>query len=161
MGLYWNWTRKDIQPFEHNENLRELLSNIEIDNSSIESLLKKLQRKAGLSRTDRLLETFTMQQSPDEPESISDTQISTIYETYFQKRSQAAAIKYGIDPLELKLLFSKYKRNVSKIKSDNRRWMSKRKKLSGEILETIREFLESHKYSSFTLIDLRIFLKKK
>ena len=39
--------------------------------------------------------------------------------------------------------------------------MNKRKKLSGEILETTREFLESHKYSNFTLDDLRIFLIKK
>ena len=63
--------------------------------------------------------------------------------------------------LELRLLLSKYKRNVSKIKSDIRRWMNKRKKLSWEILETILEFLESHKYLNFTLDELRIFLIKK
>ena len=151
-------TRRVIQPFEHNENLWELLSKLEIDNYSKESLLKMLQRKAGWSRTDRLLEAFTRQDSPDEPESISETQISVLYEAYFQKRSPVAAIKYGIDSLELKLLFSKYKWNVSEIKSDNRRWI--KKKLSGEILETIREFLESHKFSNFTLIDFRNFLIK-
>ena len=124
---HW-WIYNKIQHggiFNHsnyNENIKKLLTKLKICDSSEDSLLAILKKKAGYLDETHSLENLRRQHSSNEKEQSSNINVSVVYAVYYQKRCPAAkARKYGIDLLDLKLMISKYKRKLSKIKRDNKR----------------------------------------
>ena len=145
-----------------NENMKNLLCELNISEKSSESLEAIIKNFSGIVHKHKALNLIHQRPPQGQFDINNDIMIQIIYEIYYLKKKESiVARKYDLDLWIVRHLLTLFRRNLNSIKADNRRFLNKRKKVDGNIVKLIKEYWHSQRLNSFTINDLRLYLRDR
>ena len=150
------WDHSDL-----NQNMKILLDNFSILDTSNEALIKILSTTVGIGERIQHKNQNEINRINQNYWSNEESFIQVIFEVYYWKfPNSKVARKSKIDSTVIKQLMTSFKKNIKIIKRYNRRFLNKSLKIDDRKPKLIKEYWESNKFSTFTLNDVRLHLRE-